>query len=40
MRSYKTPVFLTAVLAAGLVSAPSLGSEAYCGMFELIGDVR
>ena len=36
MRSYTAPTLLTAVLAFGLFSSPSLGSNPYCGQFELI----
>ena len=37
MRSFKVPRFLMIALACGAFSSPALGSEAYCGKFELIG---
>ena len=40
MRSYTAPTLLTAVLAFGVFSSPSHGSETYCGQFELIGDAK
>ena len=40
MRSYKVPSSLMVALALGVFSSPTLGSEAYCGKFELIGGAK
>ena len=40
MRSFKVPGFLMIALAFGVFSSPTLGSEGYCGKFELIGGAK
>jgi|GEM_PF-4334862 len=40
MNSCAAPGLLVTALAFGLFSSPTVGSEFYCGQFELIGDEK